>query len=250
MAAEGWFDTELVAVDWFPVDIRAWFDSTLVTDVAATHNTSGSIVGPGSTVTGASKRNSTYLTTGALTGSGSVITGAATHKAKHATTGALTGSGSVVNGISARFRSHAATGVLSGTNSNIVGAANLSPAVIPHVATGSLIGSGSILSGLANRNELIIIDTHDGDYYGKKFKKEKQKEAERRAQIVRAYEIVVEGKPDVAEEISAPFVIEKTENNVIKKSIDFDSMFADINRVEKIFNAYLDLDDEEVLLLI
>ena len=112
MAAQGWFDTELVAVDWFPVDIRAWFDSTLVTDVAATHNTSGSIVGPGSTVTGASKRNSTYLTTGALTGSGSVITGAATHKAKHATTGALTGSGSVVNGISARFRSHAATGVL------------------------------------------------------------------------------------------------------------------------------------------
>ena len=84
----------------------------------------------------------------------------------------------------------------------------------------------------------------------KKKDQQKQKEIERRAQIVRAYEIVVEGKPDVAEEISAPFVIEKTENNVIKKSIDFDSMFADINRVEKIFNAYLDLDDEEVLLLI
>lgn len=31
MAAEGWFDPELVTADWFPVDVKEWFDSSLVT---------------------------------------------------------------------------------------------------------------------------------------------------------------------------------------------------------------------------
>lgn len=29
-APQGWFDPQLVVRDWFPLDFRGWFDSTLI----------------------------------------------------------------------------------------------------------------------------------------------------------------------------------------------------------------------------
>jgi hypothetical protein len=57
MAAQGWFDPELVVADWFPVDIKAWFDSTLVSNATAAHATTGNLTGPGSTVAGHRRHN-------------------------------------------------------------------------------------------------------------------------------------------------------------------------------------------------
>ena len=105
-------------------------------------------------------------------------------------------------------------------------------------------------SGITPPTPIIEIDTHDGDYYGKKFKKEREQEAKRRAQIVNAYEILVEGRPEVAEELAAPFVVTVAEKNKSAQKINFDAMFSDLDRVQKIFDAYVEFDDEEVLLLL
>ena len=98
---------------------------------------------------------------------------------------------------------------------------------------------------------IVIDDTHDGDFLGKKFAKEQARAAKRREAILNAYEIVVEGRPEFAEEIAEPFtqlVVDQKEMPV--KQIDYDALFADLDRVEAIWSNYIDLDDEEILALL
>jgi hypothetical protein len=99
--------------------------------------------------------------------------------------------------------------------------------------------------------QIIIDDTHDGDFLGKKFAEEQARAAKRREAILNAYEIVVEGRPEFAEEIAEPFtqlVVDQKEMPV--KQIDYDALFADLDRVEAIWSNYIELDDEEVLALL
>jgi hypothetical protein len=96
---------------------------------------------------------------------------------------------------------------------------------------------------------IIIDDTHDGDYQEKKFKKEQAKAAHKRADIVQAYEQLVEGRPNVAEEIAAPY-LEPPSKTFAKPTINYDKLLADTDRAEKLWRAYLEMDDEEVLLLL
>jgi hypothetical protein len=98
---------------------------------------------------------------------------------------------------------------------------------------------------------IVIDDTHDGDFLGKKFAEEQARAAKRREAILNAYEIVVEGRPEFAEEIAEPFtqlVVDQQEMPV--KQIDYDALFADLDRVEAIWSNYIDLDDEEILALL
>lgn len=98
---------------------------------------------------------------------------------------------------------------------------------------------------------IVIDDTHDGDFLGKKFAEEQARAAKRREAILNAYEIVVEGRPKFAEEIAEPFtqlVVDQQEMPV--KQIDYDALFADLDRVEAIWSNYIDLDDEEILALL
>jgi hypothetical protein len=98
---------------------------------------------------------------------------------------------------------------------------------------------------------IVIDDTHDGDFLGKKFAEEQARAAKRREAILNAYEIVVEGRPEFAEEIAEPFtqlVVDQQEIPV--KQIDYDALFADLDRVEAIWSNYIDLDDEEILALL
>jgi hypothetical protein len=100
---------------------------------------------------------------------------------------------------------------------------------------------------------IIEIDTHDG---GKRKKAEEEyrrqeaaKAKARRDEVLALYERIVEGKPEVAEEIAQPFVI--TQATIQAPAIiDYDAMLASFDRVEQIYNAYLEMDDEDVLLLI
>ena len=96
---------------------------------------------------------------------------------------------------------------------------------------------------------IIIDDTHDGDYQEKKIKKEQAKAAHKRADIVQAYEQLVEGRPNVAEEIAAPY-IQPPSKTFAKPTINYDKLLADTDRAEKLWRAYLEMDDEEVLLLL
>ena len=101
---------------------------------------------------------------------------------------------------------------------------------------------------------IVVDDTHDGDHrkkQKKRFDKENQRLKQKRKDIVAAYERIVEGKPDIADEIAKPFIVtdlKKTENG--KPKIDYDKMFADLNRIERIWAEYLEMDDEDMLVLL
>ena len=100
---------------------------------------------------------------------------------------------------------------------------------------------------------IIEIDTHDGGKRKKQEEEYRKKEAAkakaRRDEVLKLFEQIVEGKPELAEEIAEPFVI--TQATIQAPAvIDYDAMLASFDRVEQIYNAYLEMDDEDVLLLI
>lgn len=95
---------------------------------------------------------------------------------------------------------------------------------------------------------LVDNDTHDGKYLKKQFDEEKRRYDQRRKDIIAAYERVVEGKPDVAEEIVRPFVKAATEK-VSSPQIDFDRLLANIDEVERLWATFLEMDDEDILVM-
>jgi hypothetical protein len=93
-----------------------------------------------------------------------------------------------------------------------------------------------------------LIDVgHDGDYLKKKFAKEIANKARRKAEIVYAFEKIVEGRPDVAKEIAAPFMETRA---ATLPAIDYDRMLEDLDRVQRIMELHIELDDEDVLALL
>ena len=102
---------------------------------------------------------------------------------------------------------------------------------------------------------VVLIDTHDGDKRKhKRFDEEAKKRAERRKEIIAAYEELVEGKPRVAQEIVAPFVEADIEVAVAAAipvaQINFDALLNDVVRMERLYRELQELDDEEALLLL
>ena len=100
---------------------------------------------------------------------------------------------------------------------------------------------------------IIDVDTHDGGRRKKEEEEHRKKEAAkvkaRRDEVLALYERIVEGKPEIAEEIAQPFVI--TQATIQTPAvIDYDAMLASFDRVEQIYNTYIEMDDEDVLLLI
>ena len=99
---------------------------------------------------------------------------------------------------------------------------------------------------------IVEMDMHDG---GKRKKEEdayRKAEADkakaRRDEVLALFEQIVEGKPRIAEEIAEPFVIEATAQ--APSVIDYDAMLADLDRVNRIYNEHIEMDDEDVLALI
>jgi len=131
-----------------------------------------------------------------------------------------------------------------------VGSVNVGADVV--VALTGVAATGQVGNLTVSDQPIIFIDdTHDGDFLGKKFAEEQARAAKRREAILNAYEIVVEGRPEFAEEIAEPFtqlVVDQQEMPV--KQIDYDALFADLDRVEAIWSNYIDLDDEEILALL
>jgi hypothetical protein len=99
---------------------------------------------------------------------------------------------------------------------------------------------------------IVEMDMHDG---GKRKKEEdayRKAEADkakaRRDEVLALFEQIVEGKPRIAKEIAEPFVIEVTAQ--APAVIDYDAMLADLDRVNRIYNEHIEMDDEDVLALI
>jgi hypothetical protein len=99
----------------------------------------------------------------------------------------------------------------------------------------------------------ILIDTHDGGKRRKAEEAERKKFAAKqkakRNEIIALFEQIIEGKPQIAEEIAEPFVLVEATIQA-PAVIDYDAMLADLARVEQIYHAYIEMDDEEVLALL
>ena len=112
--------------------------------------------------------------------------------------------------------------------------------------------SGSFAGTVGGVVPIVVIDMHDGGH--KKRKKEADKQKQRRDEFIALFEHIVEGKPLIAEEIAAPFIKEATISNLKSidfiNRVDFDALMADLNRVQQIYDAYIEMDDEEVLALL
>ena len=104
---------------------------------------------------------------------------------------------------------------------------------------------------------IITDDTHDGDYHKKLkelFDKENQRDKRKREDIIAAYERIVEGKPELAKELTAGFEIKSkskyNKDQVMTPRIDFDKFIKDLNRVEQLWNQYLEMEDEDLMVLL
>ena len=115
--------------------------------------------------------------------------------------------------------------------------------------------TGSFTGTVGGVVPVIEIDMHDGDKKRKKrLAEESAKAKKRRDEVVALFEHLVEGKPLVAEEIAAPYVKEATISELKSidfiNTIDFDALMADLAKVQQIYDAYIEMDDEEVLALL
>lgn len=100
---------------------------------------------------------------------------------------------------------------------------------------------------------VVVVDTHDGDEKRKKrYQKEIEAKERKKAELKAIYEELVEGKPRIAKEIVAPYMVvtERAETATVVPVIDYDRMLSSIDTVEKLYREYQELDDEAVLLLL
>ena len=99
---------------------------------------------------------------------------------------------------------------------------------------------------------VVYFDTHDGGKRKKEEEEHRKQEAAkakaRRDEVLALFEQIVEGKPRIAEEIAEPFVIEATAQ--APAVINYDAMLADLDRVNRIYNEHIEMDDEDVIALL
>ena len=113
--------------------------------------------------------------------------------------------------------------------------------------TYALTGQSATIAYAAS--PFIVIDTHDGDYLKKKFEDEANRARRKKSNIIHAYERLVEGKSEIVEEIVAPFVMQTKRITKVPR-IDFDKLLGDFDRIEALWEAYIEMDDMEVVALL
>ena len=100
---------------------------------------------------------------------------------------------------------------------------------------------------------ILYFDTHDGGRRKKNEEEYRKQEADktkaRRDEVLALFEQIVEGKPRIAEEIAEPFVMVQATKQA-PAVINYDAMLADLDRVNRIYNEHIEMDDEDVLALI
>ena len=99
---------------------------------------------------------------------------------------------------------------------------------------------------------VIIDDTHDGRRFKEQLERERKLREKKKQAILDAFERIVEGRPEIAEEIAAPYVVTrpKAKSAPTGPTINYDALFADLDRVQRIWDTHLEMDDEDVLTLL
>lgn len=95
-------------------------------------------------------------------------------------------------------------------------------------------------------------DTHDGKHLKKRFDDEIAARERRRNDTIAAYELLVEGRPALAAEIVEPFVARGVAITAIpsRTQVDWSAVLAQVETVDRLWAAFLELDDEDVLVLL
>ena len=96
---------------------------------------------------------------------------------------------------------------------------------------------------------IVIDDTHDGRRFKEQLKRERKLREKKKQAILDAFERIVESRPEIAEEIAAPFIVPPKAKSAVQ-AINYDALFADLDRVQRIWDLHLELDDEDVLTLL
>ena len=98
---------------------------------------------------------------------------------------------------------------------------------------------------------IIVDDTHDGDYLPRKFKRERAERKKRKRDIINAYEVLVEGRSPVIDELIAQYADPvKPAAKVQAPQLNIDKLMQSADAIDRLWNAYIDMDDEEILLLL
>ena len=97
---------------------------------------------------------------------------------------------------------------------------------------------------------IVDFDTHDGDRLRRRFAADRNERKKRRDDVIAAFEALVEGKDPIVEEIVEEFTVAKAAPSVTSPRIDYDKLIRNIDAVQRLWNAYIDMDDEEILLLL
>lgn len=96
---------------------------------------------------------------------------------------------------------------------------------------------------------IVIDDTHDGRRFKDQLERERKLREKKKQAILDAFERIVEGRPEIAEEIAAPYVVTRPKAKSAP-TINYDALFADLDRVQRIWDTHLEMDDEDVLTLL
>ncbi len=110
-------------------------------------------------------------------------------------------------------------------------------------------GSAGTVTPSAPPPIVIIDDTHDGRRFKEQLERERKLRAKKKQAILDAFERIVEGRPEIAEEIAAPYVVTRPKAKSAP-TINYDALFADLDRVQRIWDTHLEMDDEDVLTLL
>ena len=136
----------------------------------------------------------------------------------------------------------------SGNNANLI--YTTSGAFVLQADGGVYSYSGNDANLSFSGMPVVDFDTHDGDRQRRRFATDRDERKKRRSDIIAAFEVLVEGKSPIVEEIVEEFTVAKARPSVEKPRIDYDKLLRDIDAVQRLWNAYIDMDDEEILLLL
>ena len=139
---------------------------------------------------------------------------------------------------------------VSVTGTEATGAAGTVGLVITISLSGNdATGSAGTVTPSAPPPIVIIDDTHDGRRFKEQLERERKLREKKKQAILDAFERIVEGRPEIAEEIAAPYVVTRPKAKSAP-TINYDALFADLDRVQRIWDTHLEMDDEDVLTLL
>jgi hypothetical protein len=102
---------------------------------------------------------------------------------------------------------------------------------------------------------VVDIDGHDGKRFQDRLDEERRKREARRNDIIAAYELLVEDRPQVAAEVAEPFVnasalVSEMEGQApARTQVNWTAVLDRVDAVDRLWSAFLEMDDEDILVM-